>query len=114
MKIEKTYVANIYIGLQEGYENLRVHTFAEVIHICQAYCDSIGLGLTVTPTTFVYKGGRESGAIIGLINYPRFPSLPEEVKNRAVVLARRLMKEFNQERCSVVCSDETIMLEKTE
>ena len=112
MKKLQTYVANIYLGLQEGYTPDKIHTIGEVIRICQVHCDVGGLCVTVTPTTFIYKGGRECGAIIGAINYPRFPVSIEEVKGKAVILARLLMKEFNQERCSVVCTDETIMLEK--
>lgn len=41
--------------------------------ICRAYCDEVGYCVTVTPTSYVYTGGEESGFIVGLINYPRFP-----------------------------------------
>ena len=112
MKIEKTYTANIYIGLQEGYTKDKIHTLAEVVKLCQEHCDKGGLCVTVTPTTVIYKAGREDGAIVGTINYPRFPEYGLVIKAKAVVLARLLMSEFNQERCSVVCTEETIMLEK--
>lgn len=41
--------------------------------ICHQYCTDVGLCVTVTPTKYIYKAGEETGARIGLINYPRFP-----------------------------------------
>jgi hypothetical protein len=112
IKTEKTFEAKIYIGLQEGYDNDKIHDLNEVISLCKKYCDEIKLGVTVTSTEFIYVNGNEKGAIIGLINYPRFPSSKAKIKENAINLAEILLKEFNQERCSIVCSDETIMLEK--
>jgi len=113
MKVLPTFKADIYIGLQEGY-NGQCHSMYELYTICQKYCNEIKLGVTVTPTRFIYVDGAEEGAIVGLINYPRFPSGREEIKNKATELAKILMDNFKQERCSIVCTDETIMLEANE
>lgn len=66
---------------------------ADVRPICQAYCDEIGLCVTLTPTSYVYTGGAEDGWIIGLINYGRFPSAPADILAKAEALALRIIKE---------------------
>lgn len=43
----------------------------------RSYCYEVGLCVTVTPTDFIYTGGEESGFVIGLVNYPRFPDSRE-------------------------------------
>lgn len=116
MKIVETYKADIYVGLQPGYEfgdgdAEESYFIEEVEDICQNYVDRVKLGVTVTPTTFVYVDGSEDGAIVGLINYPRFPSTPEKIKETAIDLAKILKEELGQYRVSIVCTDETIMLE---
>lgn len=104
-----TFEYTIWIGFQQGYDG-HIHTFEEVVNICRWYCDKVGLGLTVTPTTFVYTGGQEDGARIGLINYPRFPKHGIEIENQALELADILMNDLGQIRCSIVGPQETIML----
>lgn len=80
----------------------------------QEQVDLIGLCVTVTETTFVYKGGWERGAIVGLINYPRFPKEESEIKELAIELARLMKERFGQKRMSIVFTDETIMLGNSE
>lgn len=111
MKTEFTFKADIYIGLREGYSGI-IHNDSIVFEICQKYCNEVKLGLTLTKTKFIYVDGNEPGFIIGLINYPRFPDTEENIKNKAITLAKILMKELKQERCSIVCPDKTYMLER--
>jgi len=113
MKKLDTFTANIYLGLQHGYSGGH-SSIDEVRSWVQLYCNEEKLGVTLTPTEFIYVGGGEPGVIIGLINYPRFPSSEFEIKSRAIAIAQGLMKLCHQERVSVVFSDETIMLEKDE
>ena len=113
MKTTKTYHANIYVGLQEGYDGI-IHSLGFVEDICAAYCDSVGLCVTVTPTTFVYSHGREPGAIVGLINYPRFPKEPVDIRAYALTLAENLRGNLNQLRVTAEFTDETVLLEKLE
>lgn len=49
----RTFQANIYVGFKEGYEG-QVPTFSNKIvqKICQSYCDSVGLALTIEETFF--------------------------------------------------------------
>ena len=42
--------------------------------VCHDFCDELGWCVTVTPTTYVYRGREEAGFIVGAINYARFPA----------------------------------------
>jgi hypothetical protein len=112
-KTVQTYAANIYVGLHvnsTGYKQ----TTMDVADICQQYVNSVGYCVTVTPTTFLYKGGRENGCVVGLINYPRFPSTKAQVRKHAMTLAGILLKTMEQQRMSIVYPDRTVMLTNDE
>jgi len=111
MKKNDTFTANIYLGLQHGYSG-GYSSVEEVRAWLQNYCNKVKLGVTLTPTEFIYVDGGEPGIIIGLIKYPRFPKWTSEIKEEAIKIAQGLMKLCHQERISIVFSDETIMLEK--
>lgn len=96
-------------GMTESYGGHK-HTLEEAIKIAQAYVDAVGLCVTITPTTFVYKLGVEEGVAIGLINYPRFPSTPEVIRKHAVELASVFKLKFAQNRVSIVFPEDTVML----
>jgi hypothetical protein len=67
---------------------------------CRRACMQ-GLCVTVSPIEYIFTGGSESGAIIGLINYPRFPASETEIKNKAIDLAFRLMDDCCQRSCTL-------------
>lgn len=104
-----TYTANIYLGFLELDTGV-VHVIQEARKICQEYVDEIGLCVTIEPVEYVYTEGKERGCRIGLINYPRFPTCEESLRERAFELAELLMVHFRQRRVSIVCTDRTIML----
>ena len=105
-----TYEVKIYCGLRENYTG-PLHTIAEVEDLVQKYVDVVGLGVTVTPTTFVYRDGREPGVIVGFINYPRFPSSPAAIHRHAMMIGHILRDSLKQLRVTLVSTDGTIMLE---
>ena len=107
-KVGKTFYANIWLGLRNGYDG-EVADIQFVKNMCQDYVEK-GLCVTVTETEFIYTGGNEPGVIIGLINYPRFPTTDEAVVHDACILADLLMKSLEQFRCTVVTPNETILL----
>lgn len=111
MKVVDTFTANIYVGLRHGYSG-NLSSINEVREWVQKYCNKVKLGATLTPTEFIYVDGREPGVIIGLINYPRFPSTKHQIWVHAQAIAKGLMELCHQERISIVFSDETIMLER--
>lgn len=110
MKSLPTYSASVYVGLREGYGDI-VHDISEVRKLCQKYCDEVSYAFSLTKTEFIYKNGNEPGVIVGLIDYPRIPLGREIVRNHAIAIAKILMKELSQFRVSIVCPDETMMLE---
>jgi hypothetical protein len=107
MKSNETFTASIYVGTRHGYSDVD-----EIRQWLQEFCNDVRLGVTLTPTEFIYVDGGEPGVIVGLINYPRFPKPIKEIKENAVAIAQGLMELCEQERVSIVFSDETIMLEK--
>jgi len=110
MKIEPTFEAKISLGFREGYTDIS-HNIEEVKQICQDYCNRVKLCVTITPTSFIYVDGGEEGCFIGLINYPRFPSTPEDILSEALELAEIFLEEFKQNKVSVICNDKTYMIE---
>lgn len=55
------------------------------------FCMQQGLCITLQLADYLYTGGEEAGFVIGLINYPRFPSTPERIDSTAQALAADLM-----------------------
>lgn len=110
MQAVPTFYANIYVGLREGYSDI-IHDISEVNEILQTQCNVIGLCVTVTPTTFIYKDGNEPGVIVGLINYPRFPDTSENILRKAKEIAVLCADYLNQLRVSIVTPSDTIMIE---
>lgn len=113
-----TYTATIYVGTASSYNQRKKFTNNPKLiahpmagkNLCEEYCDSVGLCVTFTETTFIYSGDSEPGLIIGLINYPRFPKSKNEIRRIAFDLARELQVLFCQKRVSVVFPDKTIMI----
>lgn len=100
MKTTDTYEVKIYIA----------GDLHDIEACCRKFCLS-GLCVTVTPTNFIFTGGYESGACIGLINYARFPTDAGTINDRAMELAKCLLVECCQRSCSVVTPSHTHYLE---
>lgn len=77
--------------------------------VCREYC-LIGLCVTVEPTRFIYTGGEETGVVVGLVNYPRFPSTPDAITEKAYVLAEKLVIAMHQHSALVVGPKETLWM----
>lgn len=99
----QTYSATIFIG----------GDIAKIKDECRNFCLR-GLCVTVTPTEYIYTGGSECGAAIGMINYPRFPVESGAIRMTAKELARRLMSACYQRSCTVMFSDYTEYFENPE
>ena len=103
LKVAPTFTADIYVA----------GDIALARQICQEFCLS-GLCVTISETEFVYTGGRETGVRVGFINYPRFPSNPDEITRLACDLAERLVVGMHQGSASVVTSTDTIFISRRE
>lgn len=96
-----TYTAEIYIAgdIPVAKQLLREYCL-------QGFCVSI------EPVYYVYTMGEESGMVVRIINYPRFPRTQDEIKQKGVELGGLLIKGLHAGSCSVVCTDETIFLSR--
>ena len=99
----QTYTAAIYIA--GDIDTVRA--------TCREFCMT-GLCVTVEPVEFIYTGGSEMGACIGLINYPRFPAEPYAIWVKAEALADRLMNDLCQHSYSIVATDKTVWKSRRE
>lgn len=110
--IKKTPSFNVQIwcGLKAGY-NGYVYAASDAEEICKKFVDEIGQCVSITKTNFVYTNGAEPGFVVGFINYPRFPMEEEEIKTRAIDLAKLLMIKFKQNRVTITTPHESIMIE---
>ena len=79
---------------------------ATAMQVCRKYC-RVGLCVTVEAADYIYTGGAEAGFIVGLINYPRFPSDDDTIKSHAFALARELANECCQHSFTVMNADDT-------
>lgn len=93
-----TFWAHIYIA----------GDIAHARQACREYCLAVGLCVTIEPLEFIYTGGEEAGIRVGLINYPRFPSDPPQIKEKATALAGLLKTRLCQHSYSIVTPDETV------
>jgi hypothetical protein len=103
-KTEKTYWVRIYLS----------GSMATIEQTCRKDSLKEGLCITVEPTKFIYTGGEESGAVVGLINYPRFPTTPDTIWARSVNLALRLLNATYQHSVLVMSPEITEWITKRE
>lgn len=108
-----TFTANIYVGYKHRPTGELIQE-SVVRSAIQGYVDAAGLCVTFTPTSYIYTNGNELGVIVGLINYPRFPSTPEVIREHALAIAEMLLTVCRQFKVSVVMPDETVMLSSAE
>lgn len=80
----------------------------------RAECLREGLCVTIEPTTFIYTGGEESGYVVGLINYPRFPSEPAALEARAENLMHKLLEATHQHSALMMTPSATFWVTRRE
>ena len=93
----KSYHCSIYIA----------GDISTIKRVCRRFCYKVGFCVTVTQTEYIYTGGLEKGAIIGIINYPRFAKTNEEILSTATELANILLKECSQHSYTIETPDTT-------
>lgn len=98
VKVEKSFPITIHIA---G----KYHIAQKIL---QKYCNEVGYCVTLKTVEYIYKDGNEHGLRVGLINYPRFPSDPIALTNKAIEIAELLRQGLKQESFSVETPVETI------
>lgn len=73
---------------------------------CREYCMG-GLCVNFVETDYIYLGGEQTGFYVELINYPRFPSTPEDLWSRAKELSELLMNRCCQKSYTIMTPDVT-------
>jgi len=86
---------------------------ADAERLCRDYCNRVGLCVTVTPTVFIYTGGAQSGVLVRLFNYPKFPAERDSIRDKARDLAEHLRQGLYQESFSVEFPDVTEWVDLT-
>jgi len=79
---------------------------------CAQWCYENLNCVTVTEIEFIYTGGAESGVVVGLVNYPRFPENPEVIFEQACQLAEHLIEALHQHSALVQDSQQSVWMTK--
>lgn len=89
-----TYEINIYMAgdIEQAKQLLRT----------AVYPPNKGLCVTINSTLYIYTGGEETGFIVGLRNYPRFPSHPAALLERAEQITENLLTGLCQWSAMIV------------
>ncbi len=95
-KTIKTYTAEIYMA---GDYNLAQQ-------VCREYCMR-GLCVTIHPCEYIYKGGQETGFVVGLRRYPKFPTDEQYICDCAEALGYLLKQRLCQESYMLVTPETT-------
>jgi len=95
----KSFTARIYIA--GDYDTARA--------VCREYANE-GACVQIKRCEYIFTGGAETGVEIVLINYMRFPSNPDEIKYKAIKLAKLLIERLYQFSASVVTDEESIFI----
>ena len=96
MKKVKTYWARVYMA--GDYQIAK--------QVCREYC-MVGLCVNISKSDYIYTMGEESGFVVEIINYPRFPDTPENIRDKAKNLAERLMESCCQGSYTIEFPDQT-------
>ena len=70
--------------------------YHKACNLCAEWFGMTGGCATVTPTYYIYTGGREAGVAVGLINYPPHPSTEQDLMASARELAEFLRADLGQ------------------
>ncbi len=113
-----TFQAYFILGLNRGYSN-ETFTKNEAILALQNEQKKIAkakniISASVEDCSIVCMGQNEKSLKISFINYPVNPIEIEELKSVLLKLMENLMVKFDQNRCVLVCTDETIMLSSSD
>lgn len=74
---------------------------------CREHCIEARSCVRIEPIDVVYCGGMESGVRVGLINYPRFPTTVDALRDEAMALGERLLVALCQNSFSLVGPETT-------
>jgi hypothetical protein len=80
---------------------------AQAKQVCREFCMTEGFCVHIHAVDYIYTGGQEAGFKVGCISYPRFPTAPFVLRQKAERLAILLMTQLCQHSYSITCGDKT-------
>lgn len=83
----KIYIAGCYSIIKQA-----CHDFVKEQPLC----------INLKRVEYIYTGGEESGVVIEIINYARFPKTEAEINNTALSLGNFIKDKANQKSFSIV------------
>ncbi|UAT28897.1 hypothetical protein PP753_gp61 [Dinoroseobacter phage vB_DshP-R7L] len=81
--------------------------YANAEEICRRFCER-GMCVSISPANYIYTGGEESGFVVTLINYARFPKSPVRLKEISFELAMDLCVGLHQQSFTIEGPEETL------
>jgi hypothetical protein len=85
---------------------------ADLRRLCRDFCTERSLCVRVVPVSYLYTGGSQEGFEVTLINYPRFPTTPEALREEALRLAFELVHGLAQQSATVEFPDGTLYVHR--
>lgn len=95
-------------SLTEPTRTVEVFMAGDIGHakqVIRRFCRDVPCCVTVTPTTYIYRGGEEAGFVVAFRNYPRFPADSYTLRATASDLAEKLRDELGQDSYMTVDAD---------
>ena len=117
--VSDSFFASINLGLEIGYNQIRIeekNIYAFVSKYQEELISkkNIYLSASFTNFTVVFSGQIEPHLKISFMNYPKFPSKRQVLKDELQNLTKELMLKFNQNRVVIEFDDETVLFEISE
>ena len=103
-RTEPTYTVDIFMAGDIG----------QAKQVCREFCYAEGFCIHIHPVDYVYAGGEEVGFKVGCLNYPRFPSKPSKLYEKAERLANALLDRLCQHSVLLVSPDRTAWITRRE
>lgn len=108
-KTVDTYWVRLYMS---GPIEIAKQTLREQMLAVAGIPDTPGGCVTIESTHFIYAGGEETGFMVGLVNYPRFPTTPNALMVRARELAYVLLERTCQHSVLIMTPEKTEWITK--
>ncbi len=79
--------------------------------VCRKWTEQ-GQCINIYETNYIFKYGEQTGVVVELINYPRFPRTADELTVMARDLGFTLLKEMSQGSFTLQTTNETIYYDR--
>jgi len=97
----KTYWVKIYMA----------GDFAVAKETCRKFVES-GLCVNINRLDYIYTFGEQSGFVVELIQYPKFPDTEHSILNKATSLMEILLEKCHQKSCTIMTQEDSYYVER--